>query len=34
MELGGSETERNLRKLLADELFISFRYSEMAQAAK
>lgn len=34
MELGGSETERNLRKLLADELSISFRYGEMAQAAK
>jgi acyl-CoA hydrolase len=34
MELTGSETERNLRKILADELYISFRYREMAQAAK
>jgi len=34
MQVGGSETERNLKKLLADELYISFRYGEMAQAAK
>ncbi|HAR96311.1 MAG TPA: hypothetical protein DCR97_10175 [Deltaproteobacteria bacterium] len=34
MKLHGSETEQNLRKILADELYISFRYGEMAQAAK
>ncbi len=34
MQLSGSETEQNLRKLLTDELYISFRYGEMAQAAK
>jgi acyl-CoA hydrolase/ferritin len=34
MQIGGSETERNLRKAVADELYISFRYREMAQAAK
>ena len=34
MQIGGSKTERNLKKLLADELYISFRYGEMAQAAK
>jgi acyl-CoA hydrolase/ferritin len=34
MQIVGSETERNLKKLLADELYIFFRYGEMAQAAK
>jgi acyl-CoA hydrolase/bacterioferritin (cytochrome b1) len=34
MQIGGSETERNLKKLLTDELYSSFRYGEMAQAAK
>lgn len=34
MQIGGSETERNLKKTLADELYISFRYREMGQAAK
>lgn len=34
MKISGSETERYLKKILADELYISFRYREMAQAAK
>ena len=34
MQPGGSETERNLKKILADELYSSFRYGEMAQAAR
>jgi rubrerythrin len=34
MQLSGSETERNLKKRLIDELYSSFRYGEMAQAAK
>lgn len=34
MRIGGSETERNLKKALADELYVSFRYREMAQTAK
>jgi len=33
MQIGGSETERNLKKVLSDELYVSFRYREMALAA-
>lgn len=34
MGITGSETERNLKKALADELYVSFCYREMAERAK
>lgn len=34
MQIDGTQTERNLKKVLTDELYVSFRYREMAQAAR